>query len=910
MKQANENAQQTNNLIQTAESGLSDISGMLSRMRELATQAATDTLNDSDRTSINLEFEALKNEVSRVAHATEYNEMNLLNGTDYKNEVHRANTTADDVRGISIKNAKLSNDIRKGIYTLSDQHVDVSNQADISNLSGTAITEIRYSASSLQPALGETHSINSQVNPAEVDIINGGTTVADVDYISSAQIGDYSLRAKVNSGDADISGMSSAHISQISHDANIQPGNYTVRAKVNSGDADISGVSSAHISQISHNASVQPGTYTISATGLITSNHVLSLESTNDYMIVNPISGFPSNEITVEFWMKSSDTANAGTPFSYASSSADNDFLIYDYRNVHSFIGGPAISTGVSANDGAWHHLAVTWQSSNGDLKVFKDGVVDYSGTLSAGSTMMPAGSLVIGQDQDIIGGNFESNQAFIGSIDEIRIWNHSRTQEEIQTTMNTILDGDESGLVGYWNFNDGTAIDGSAQIPSTANNEISLSPAADLTVQAPGGTSQTIPYTSGAQTINFSSLGITVNSSNVSNMTADLLVNAETFTVNPTLEVTPPVGSGSATVDAGYTFASTSVEFDDSLSTDLGLEIHTSNASDMTADLLVAAETFTVNPTLEVTTPASTVHENGYDFNSQTTITFPGSLGIDVDTSDAATMTTALFNSPKTFTVPPTLVIDSPNTTAGPTTYGLADTSINFPGLGLEVDTSNTQGTQTMTDVLLDSPQNFFVPETRELTMTDGNGIQQSLQYRVGYGDTLDFDDFGIQLDIKGSPNHSTPSADSYNPHTDSLDGKQIEIAPNRDLQVGADNDVNHQLKLGITSVTATGLKIENESVVDVDLARVAITSLDVAIDVVNQERSYLASEQNRLAFTMSNLTSQTQNIEASRSSIEDADFAADAADLAKNQILAQSATAMLAQASAISQNILSLLR
>jgi len=139
MKQANENAQQTNNLIQTAESGLSDISGMLSRMRELATQAATDTLNDSDRTSINLEFEALKNEVSRVAHATEYNEMNLLNGTDYKNEVHRANTTADDVRGISIKNAKLSNDIRKGIYTLSDQHVDVSNQADISNLSGTAI---------------------------------------------------------------------------------------------------------------------------------------------------------------------------------------------------------------------------------------------------------------------------------------------------------------------------------------------------------------------------------------------------------------------------------------------------------------------------------------------------------------------------------------------------------------------------------------------------------------------------------------------------------------------------------------------------------------------------------------------------------------------------------------------------
>ena len=74
-----------------------------------------------------------------------------------------------------------------------------------------------------------------------------------------------------------------------------------------------------------------------------------------------------------------------------------------------------------------------------------------------------------------------------------------------------------------------------------------------------------------------------------------------------------------------------------------------------------------------------------------------------------------------------------------------------------------------------------------------------------------------------------------------------------------------------------------------------------NLVIDMINQERSYLGSMQNRLAFTMSNLTSQTQNIEASRSSIQDTDFAADAADLAKNQILAQSA---------ISQNILSLLR
>ena len=288
-------------------------------------------------------------------------------------------------------------------------------------------------------------------------------------------------------------------------------------------------------------------------------------------------------------------------------------------------------------------------------------------------------------------------------------------------------------------------------------------------------------------------------------------------------------------------------------------------------------------------------------------------SLGLYVDSDNAQTTATMLLDDSKVFTVNPTLAINSPSATPSVEETGYqfhnSPQTVDFTRLGFEVDTSDAPG---MTTTLLDTPwtKNFFVPETRELTMTGENGVQQSLEYRVGYDDTLDFDDFGIQLDIKGSPSHSAPSSDSYNPHTDSVDGKQIEITPNRDLQVGADNDVNHQLKLGITSVTASGLKIGNESVVDIDQARAAITSLDTAIDVVNQERSYLASEQNRLAFTMSNLTSQTQNIEASRSSIQDADFASEAMNLTKAQILSQSSSAMLAQANALTQNLLSLLR
>ena len=49
------------------------------------------------------------------------------------------------------------------------------------------------------------------------------------------------------------------------------------------------------------------------------------------------------------------------------------------------------------------------------------------------------------------------------------------------------------------------------------------------------------------------------------------------------------------------------------------------------------------------------------------------------------------------------------------------------------------------------------------------------------------------------------------------------LEIAASRDLQVGADNDANHQLQLGISSVTANGLRIDGSQVVDIDQARAA---------------------------------------------------------------------------------------
>ena len=91
---------------------------------------------------------------------------------------------------------------------------------------------------------------------------------------------------------------------------------------------------------------------------------------------------------------------------------------------------------------------------------------------------------------------------------------------------------------------------------------------------------------------------------------------------------------------------------------------------------------------------------------------------------------------------------------------------------------------------------------------------------------------------------------------------------------------------------------------------ARAAMAKIDAAITTVNIQRSELGAVSNRLSHTVNNLTNISANLSAARGGIEDADFALETTQLAKLQILNQAATAMLAQANASKQNILSLLQ
>ena len=107
-----------------------------------------------------------------------------------------------------------------------------------------------------------------------------------------------------------------------------------------------------------------------------------------------------------------------------------------------------------------------------------------------------------------------------------------------------------------------------------------------------------------------------------------------------------------------------------------------------------------------------------------------------------------------------------------------------------------------------------------------------------------------------------------------------------------------------------AEAASAENISISTVDDAASAIGKIDTALQTINTQRASLGAVSNRLDSTVNNLTNITSNLQAGRGRIEDADFAAETTSLAKSQILQQASTAMLAQANAAKQNVLSLLQ
>jgi flagellin len=113
-----------------------------------------------------------------------------------------------------------------------------------------------------------------------------------------------------------------------------------------------------------------------------------------------------------------------------------------------------------------------------------------------------------------------------------------------------------------------------------------------------------------------------------------------------------------------------------------------------------------------------------------------------------------------------------------------------------------------------------------------------------------------------------------------------------------------------GLSTASPSLTRLDTVDISTVEGANAAIAVLDGALSQVTSIRADLGAVQNRFSSTVANLQATSENLSAARSRILDADFAAETAALTRAQILQQAGTAILAQANAIPQNVLSLLR
>jgi flagellin len=128
--------------------------------------------------------------------------------------------------------------------------------------------------------------------------------------------------------------------------------------------------------------------------------------------------------------------------------------------------------------------------------------------------------------------------------------------------------------------------------------------------------------------------------------------------------------------------------------------------------------------------------------------------------------------------------------------------------------------------------------------------------------------------------------------------------------LQIGDTAKDYNQLKVAIQDMHAKSIGIGGISVATQDAAATAIDKIKAAINTVSGVRGTLGAAQNRLEHTSNNLSVMTENIQDAESTIRDTDIAEEMMSYTKNNILVQSAQAMLAQANSVPQGVLQLLQ
>ncbi|XP_045635496.1 neuronal pentraxin receptor [Ursus americanus] len=163
----------------------------------------------------------------------------------------------------------------------------------------------------------------------------------------------------------------------------------------------------------------------------------ISIPIRNNYMYARVRKALPElYAFTVCMWLRSrSGGSGQGTPFSYSVPGQANEIVLLEagHDPMELLINDKVAQLPLSLKDDGWHHICIAWTTRDGLWSAYQDGELQGSGeNLAAWHPIKPHGILILGQEQDTLGGRFDATQAFVGDIAQFNLWDHALTPAQV----------------------------------------------------------------------------------------------------------------------------------------------------------------------------------------------------------------------------------------------------------------------------------------------------------------------------------------------------------------------------------------------------------------------------------------------------------------------------------------------
>ena len=246
----------------------------------------------------------------------------------------------------------------------------------------------------------------------------------------------------------------------------------------------------------------------------------------------------------------------------------------------------------------------------------------------------------------------------------------------------------------------------------------------------------------------------------------------------------------------------------------------------------------------------------------------------------------------------------------------GLKINSAKDDAAGLQIATRMTSQLRGQNMAIKNANDGISMAQTAEGALQESSNILQrmrelSVQARNGSNSTED--QTALNTEFQEMSKELTRIATATNLNGINLLDGTAGTTGQVLIQVGSNTTADVDtitLDLGATAMDATGLGVNADVLTDATTAATAIDNIDAALETINGVRSVLGAAQNRLTSTISNLQNVNENVSAALGRIQDTDFAAETAQMTKQQTLQQASTSVLAQANQLPSSVLKLLQ